>query len=434
MNILKGIIFNPLSDEKMDIFNPGYLVVSSQGLIEGCFRKNPKANFQKAKMINFGTKIILPGFVDTHVHLPQYAFAGIGNLALLPWLRKYTFPREKVFKNSEIARQGSAVFFDDLAKNGTTTALVYCTIHRQATDIAFQSALQKGLRVIMGKVMMDQNAPRGLLEKTNTSLQESEELIQKWHGRDEGRLQYALAPRFAITCSKALMKGVSVLRKQYDVYIQTHLAENKEEIVYVSKLFPKAKHYTDVYESLGLLGKKTIMAHCIYLETDERQLLKKTETKIAHCPTSNRFLQSGVMPYRTWQKEGLTIGLGTDVAGGYSLSLFNEMKEAIETSKTHNMFNSHNKQDIISPSEALYLATLGGAKVLGLEDKIGNFVSGKEADFLIVDSSIADPFRGKSPYQSPLEILSRLLYRGEPNAIVEVFVRGKSIYKRSTLF
>jgi len=427
MRIYKGLIFNPVSGTRLEIFDPGYLVVSAQGLIEGCFAHNPLKRFPGAKTVDLGQKVIIPGLVDTHVHLPQYAFAGIGNLELLPWLEKYTFPRESKFRERKLAAEAAEIFFDDLALNGTTTALVYGTIHHEATDLAFRAAEKKGLRVIMGKVMMDRQSPKSLLEKTQDSLLESEKLIRKWHGKDNGRLQYALTPRFAITCSTDLMRGAAALAKKYGAYIQTHLSENKNEIAFVKKLFPKAKNYTDVYDSCGLLGSKTIMAHCIHLGPGERKTLNKSGTKIAHCPTSNRFLQSGVMPYRKWLREGLCVGLGTDVAGGYSLSMLNEMKEAIETSKTYNILNPKSPEKIITPAEALYLATLGGAKVLSLDKEIGNFTPGKEADFIVLDPLPSDPFKGKSSYQSPLETLSRLIYRAGAESVVATFVRGKAI-------
>lgn len=427
MHIYKGLILNPVSAAKMEILDPGYLVVSAQGLIEDLSLKNQKKKFPKASFTDLGKNIIIPGLVDTHVHLPQYAFAGIGNLELLPWLEKYTFPREARFRDKKTATLAARIFFDDLAKNGTTTAAVYTTIHKEATDIAFRAAYKKGIRVIMGKVMMDRQSPKALTEKTSDSLRDSESLIKKWHGKDNGRIQYALTPRFAITCSSALMKGVSVLSKKYGVYIQTHLAENREEISFVKKLFPKEKNYTGVYASHGLLGKKTIMAHCIHLDKTERKLLKESGTGIAHCACSNRFLQSGVMPFRKWSDEGLKIGLGTDVAGGYSLSMLNEMKEAIETSKTYNMLYPGSPEKIISPAEALYLATLGGAKVLGLEKTIGNLIPGKEADFVIIDPQPSDPLKGKSVYESPAETLSRLIYRGGPESVISTFIRGKKI-------
>ncbi len=427
MRIFKGLIFNPITRKKTEIYNPGYLAVSSDGRIEGCYNTNPGKRFPKAQLIDLGGKVIMPGLIDTHVHLPQYAYAGIGVPNLLLWLKKYAFPRETEFAKRQIARQAAEIFFDDLIRNGTTTAMVYGTIHREATDIAFGVAQKKGLRVIMGKVMMDRGVPKDLLEKTQDSLRESELLIKKWHGKDNGRLLYALTPRFAITCTSALMKGVATLAKKYGVHIQTHLSENPGEIETVSKLFPKAKDYTDVYDSCSLLGKNTVMAHCVHLNGRERKILKETGTKIAHCPTSNRFMQTGVMPYRRWTDEGLTIGLGTDVAGGYTLSIFNEMKEAIETSKSYNILNPGSPKKIITPEEALYLATLGGAKALCLDKETGNFTAGKDADFIIVDPIPSDPFKGKNRYDSPTEILSRLIYRAGHESVDAVFVRGKQL-------
>ncbi len=421
------MVFNPVSPLKAQVYNKGFLVVGEDGLIEGLYAKNPAKKFRGAGVIDCSGKVIMPGFVDTHTHLPQYAFAGIGGMELLPWLKKYTFPREAEFARKDVAGKAAEVFFNDLVKNGTTTAMVYATVHKDATDIAFNEAKKKGLRVVMGKVMMDRESPRNLIENTKESLEESEWLIKKWHGVDNYRLQYALTPRFAITCSRELMDGVGRLAKKYGVYIQTHLSENRGEIEYVKKLFPKAKNYTDVYGGCGILGPKTVMAHCIYLNPAERKILRGTGTKVAHCPTSNRFLQSGAMPYRKWLEEGLTVGLGTDVAGGYSLSIFNEMKEAIETSKVYNFLNPKAVRKVITPVEALYLATMGGAKVLSLDKKIGNFSAGKEADFIVVDPKKADPFEGKSSYQSACEILSRLIYRAGVGSVERVFVRGKEV-------
>jgi len=430
--IYKGLILNPKNNNKLEVFSPGYLVVSSKGIIEELSKKDPRQHYKNYQFIDYSNYLICPGFIDIHNHLPQYAFAGIGEKDLLPWLKKYTFPREATFSKDKIARQSAKIFFHDLLKNGTTTTSTFVTIHKKATDIAFQEAGKTGLRAIIGKVMMDQNSPRALKEKPADSLRESLELIEKWHGRNN-KLFYALTPRFAISCSNELMKKIGKIASAKNVYIQTHLAENNQEIAFVKKLFPATRNYTDIYHRAGLLGPKTIMAHCVHLSAPEIKLLKKTNTKIAHCPTSNNFLLSGIMPYRKYARAGLNIGLGTDVAGGYSLSMLNEMKEAIENSKYAALFlnnNSANSKENSPPmtiAEAFYLATLGGAKALSMDNEIGSLEKGKKADFLVINYAASDPTPEKSLYRHPDQILSRLIYRGKAADIKHVYINGEKV-------
>ena len=424
--IYKALIISSKNRKTLDVYNPGYIVVSSEGVIEEVSHKNPIKKYKGYKFYDYSGYLICPGFIDTHNHLPQYAFSGIGEKELLPWLKKYTFPREKMFANSSVAHDASKVFFDDLIKNGTTTTVTYVTIHKSATDIAFESARKVKIRAIIGKVMMDQNSPVFLTEKTKQSLEDSKDLIEKWHGYND-RLFYVLTPRFAITCTFELMKGIGKIAKEKGVYIQTHLSENQNEISFTKKLFPRFKNYTDVYYKAGLLGPRTIMAHCVYLNDDEIKLLEKTKTKISHCPTSNRFLISGIMPFRKYRKTKLDIGLGTDVAGGYSLSMLNEMKEAIENSKYLSLFSKGAAGFPMTLPEAFYLATLGGAKVISMEDKVGSLEAGKKADFLVIDHKKVDPMGDKGSYHQPLQVLSRLIYRGNSEVIKHVYIEGEKI-------
>lgn len=430
--VYKSLIISPKNEKSLKVYNPGYFAVSKQGIIEEISERDLRKKYKNYKFCDFSNYLICPGFIDVHNHLPQYAFAGIGEKALLPWLEKYTFLREQNFYKKEVAHLSATSFFRDLIRNGTTTSLTYVTVHKSATDIAFEAAKISKIRAVMGKVMMDQNSPSFLAEKTKTSLEDSLELIEKWHGYND-RLFYALTPRFAITCSWELMKVVGKIAQEKGVYIQTHLAENPDEIKFVRKLFPKCKNYTDVYYGTGILGTKTIMAHCIYLDGKEINLLKKTKTKIAHCPTSNRFLMSGIMPFRKYEKQGLCIGLGTDVAGGYSLSMLNEMKEAIENSKSLFVSSEGKMGGLMTTFGAFYLATLGGAKVLSMEDKIGSLEKGKRADFLVIDHRQSDPMNGQSEYQKPEQILSRLIYRGDKSVIKDVFIEGEKISMEASM-
>lgn len=428
-SIFKALIFTLRSKDSLSVYNPGFLVINNHGIIEAVEKnKQILKRYKEYIYHDYSNYLICPGFIDLHNHLPQYVFVGIGEKELLPWLKKYTFPRERLFADNQIAQESAQIFFNDLIKNGTTTTVTYTTIHKKATDIAFQCALESGIRAIIGKVLMDQNAPWYLKEDLDQSIKDSEELIEKWHEKD-GKLFYCVTPRFAVSCSDDLLKRAGRLAQAKNTYIQTHLSENKGEIDFVRKLFPKAKNYTDVYYQTGILGQKSIMAHCLHLKQHEISLIKSTRSKIAHCPTSNRFLLSGIMPFRKYQTENLEMGLGTDVAGGYSLSMLSEMREAIENSKQFSLFSKEKGLQPMTLEEAFYLATLGGAKALSLDDQIGSLEAGKKADFLVIDYKKTDPFHGRSSYIKPLEILSRLIYRGNEAVIKEVYIEGNRVYK-----
>ncbi|MDD3647158.1 MAG: guanine deaminase [Candidatus Dojkabacteria bacterium] len=420
--VYKALIFTPTSDRSLKVYNPGFLAVSDNGKIEEISEENLQEKYENYEFIDLSDYLIIPGLIDIHNYLPQYAFAGIGDKELLPWLENYTFPREKTFEHDETARKSAQKFFTDLLKNGTTTTVTYVTIHKNATEIAFEEAERAGIRAVIGKVNMDQNSPDFLIENKEVSLQESRQLAEKWH-RKNNRLFYVVTPRFAVSCTMDMMKELARLAKNGNYFIQSHLSESKGEIDFVKKLFPECKSYTEVYEKAGLLGKKTIMAHCVHCSREEIEILKKTETKIAHCPTSNRFLKSGILPLRNYLDEDLVIGLGTDVAGGYSLSMINEMKEAIENSKYYQLFTDESAEPV-SPSEAFYLATLGGAQALGFEHEIGSLEKGKKADFVVVDHKATDPENGEGEYGKPEQILSRLIYRGGGQSIKDVFIQG----------
>lgn len=422
--IYKGLIVSSKNKKTLNILNPGYLVISKTGEIEEVTATNPAKKYKSYPLKDYSNCLICPGFVDVHNHLSQYAFAGMGEKELLSWLKKYTFPREKMFKSDSVARDAAKIFFRDLIKNGTTTVSTYVTTHKSATEIAFEEAEKAGIRAFIGKVMMDRQAPESLRNRAESSLKQSEELIEKWHGK-KGRLFYILTPRFALSCSFEMMKKISRLAVDKKVYIQTHLAENKDELRAVKEMFPKYKNYTDIYDKAGLLGSRSIMAHCLYLSDSEIKAIKRTDTKIAHCPTSNRFLKSGIMPFRKYSRLGIEIGLGTDVAGGYSLSMFNEMKEALENSKYADLFFDGEAAPPMTLPEAFYLATLGGAKTLGMQNEIGSLEKGKRGDFLIIDHLKCDPAGDNSDYLKPEQILSKIIYRGHSDIIKAVFLNGK---------
>jgi guanine deaminase len=344
-------------------------------------------------------------------------------------LNTYIFPAEEHF-TPEKANLICPVFFRDLLENGITTAAIYCSVQKESTDVAFGWAEKIGNRAIIGKVMMDRNAPSSLVEDTDSSIRESEEVCRRWHGVDDGRLLYAFTPRFAPTCSRELMESAGACARERGAYIQTHLAENQDELQWVMKLFPEAANYTDVYRRAGLLSSKSVLAHAIYLAAPEREALAETGSCLSHCPTSNLFLKSGLMPLYELMNMGLRIGLGSDVAGGPTLSPFAVMRGAIYVHNARKFVQDSCAEDI-TPATALYLATLGGAEALHLEDRIGSLDPGKEGDFVVIDaaklSPVAPEFNG---IQRKDALLSRLVFRGDDRIVEQTYVRGKLLHDR----
>ena len=425
--IFTGNILSPISKTRLLFLSPGYIVISDKGKILEISQYNPKNKYKNFSFYDFSGKLICPGFIDIHNHLAQFHLCGLYEGNLFNWLENLIYPCEDSFKSEELAKKSTKVFFKKLLKNGTTCTSTYVTIHKQATDIAFQSAKNCGIRAFIGNVLMDQQCPINFRSEVRKQLKNSKELIEKWDRYDNNRLRYVLTPRFAVSCSFDLLKGVGNLAKKYDVYIQTHLAENRTELKLIKKLFPEFESYTEIYYKAGILSDKTILAHCIYLTEKEIDILHKTGSKICHCPTSNRFLASGIMPYRKYKENGLCIGLGTDVAGGYSLSMLNEMKEAIESSKIINLVIQKKEYELMTVEEAFYLATLGGAKALSMENKIGSLEKGKSADFLVIDYHKLNEFKDSDLHKNPKTILSKIIYCGSEQIIEQVYIRGKRV-------
>jgi guanine deaminase len=409
-----GRVVNFLSEESLEDFPVGFLAVDAAGklLDYGDWDRAARRRWPLAQIERHDRALILPGFVDTHLHLPQMHLRGIYGADLLQWLKDYILPAEAKFADPRFARRVAREFFSELLKNGTTTAMVYSSVHREATDIAFEEAARSGIRAIIGKVMMDQNVPQELKEKTNQSLRDSIALYEKWQGFDRNRLQYAFAPRFAPSCSERLMSAVGDAARNLKAHVTTHLAETRPELELTRKLFPGYRSYTDLYYRMGLLGPRTVMAHCIHLNAEEFRLLARTGTRVAHCPSANLFLHSGNMDVRRMARERIIVGLGTDVGAGPSFSLFNVLQNMYFLRK-------------VTPGKAFYHATLGGAKALALDREIGSFAPGKEADFVVVDYPVAAPH-----LPAINEILAQLMFRGDDRAIRACYVRGKAVYRR----
>ncbi|MCD6329642.1 MAG: guanine deaminase [Candidatus Cloacimonetes bacterium] len=427
--IIKGKLLTAISPNRVLYLDPSYLVISEDGVIEDVCKEIPKSGEYDQEFYDYSEKLICPGFIDIHNHLPQFTLSGLYRGNLLEWLSEIVFPAEGRLSSPEVAERFAEQFFLELLSKGTTTTSSYVTSHKEATDIAFRYAERSGIRAFLGNVLMDQNAPDYLINDTQVLLRDSEGLIEKWDGYDNGRLRYVLTPRFAPTCSFDLLQGIGKIAQKHGVHIQTHLAESKEEIATAMDIFSDFENYTDVYSQAGLLTERTIAAHCIYLNDSEIETLQKTGAKISHCPSSNRFLQSGIMPYRKLEKSGIPIGLGTDVGAGYSLSMFSEMREAIESSKTIHFLDPSTDYKPITSIEAFYLATLGGAKALSLDDETGSLEKGKSADFSIIDIAQLNVFN-EDFFSNPEDLISKLIYSSGENYIEKVFIKGKLVYKK----
>src|SRR3984893_4132333 len=392
-------------------------------------RRMPRA--QPINWIDRGTAVIFPGLIDCHTHLPQYSAVARGESELLPWLRQYIFPVERDFTGPK-AREEAPQFFHELARHGTTTAMVFAAIYEDSCEIGFEAAKESGLRVILGKMMMDVGSYGQLQPKKvlSVSLVESERLCRKWHRSEDGRLEYAFSPRFAVACSEKMMRSAADLAARFEAYLQTHLAENREEIEKVHHLFMTAQDYTDVYEKCGLLTPRTVLGHCIHLNPREIAAIAAAQSTVAHCPSSNLFLGSGLIKLDQLLKAGITVGLGSDVAGGPELNMWQVMRAAIDVQKARGAYEPNLPP--LRRSEAFYLATHGGARALGKAALIGTLDVGKEADLIVVDLAALLPYpknRAALRDLSTEDVLALCIYRGGPHANLETYVRGKCIYQ-----
>jgi guanine deaminase len=366
--------------------------------------------------------LITPGFIDTHIHYPQTGMIASYGEQLLDWLNTYTFPTEQQFEDKAHASDVAAIFLKELLRNGTTTALVFGTVHPQSVDAFFEAAQALNLRMIAGKVLMDRNAPDYLTDTAESGYAESKALIERWHGK--GRLHYAVTPRFAPTSTPEQLELAGKLLGEYpDLYMHTHLSENRKEIEWVKALFPERKGYLDVYDHHQLIGPRAVFAHGVHLCDDECKRLAETGSAVAFCPTSNLFLGSGLFDLNKLEEHGVRVGLGTDVGAGTSFSQLQSLNEA------YKIMQLQGKK--LDPFKSLYLATLGGANALYLDDQLGNFLPGKDADFLVLDYN-ATPLMSYRMQQAKSleERLFALTMLGDDRAVKETFAAGVSVHKR----
>ncbi|HNW92785.1 MAG TPA: guanine deaminase [bacterium] len=420
MELYRAIIINPVNRHKTELFANGALLVGDDGRIIACgdhaaVAARPEA--AAARVHDWRGRYLAPGFIDAHAHIPQLDQRARYGETLLDWLQKYIYPAEARFAEPAVARAISTRFFREALKNGTTTVVGYSSADAGATDIAFQVADELGIRACLGQTMMDVNHDRARTGDTDRVLRESIALCERWHGRDRGRLRYVFTPRFAPVCSPALMRGIGDYARAQRIPIQTHLAENEQEMVAVMRLFPECETYTDVYRTYGLLTEQTWLAHCIHLFPSELAMLHDAGCRVIHCPSSNFFLKSGSIRLREMEKQRLPVALGTDIGAGPSFSLCDVMKAMNYAQEYH-----------LPPTAAYYFATLGGAEALGLGDCTGSFSAGKDADFIVIDLAHLSP---TFKLEGLEDLLAFLIYLGNDSMVDRVYIRNHPVWERT---
>ncbi len=372
-----------------------------------------------AAVRDFGEGLILPGFVDAHVHYPQTAIIASWGKRLIDWLNTYTFPEEMRFGDPDHARAIAGRYLDLVLAQGTTTVASYCTIHPESVDAFFEAALARGMRVAGGKTCMDRNAPEGLRDTARSAYDDSKALLARWHGR--GRSTYAITPRFAPTSTAAQLEAMGALWAEHpDCLMQTHLSEQTEECAWVAELFPEAEDYLDVYERFGLVGPGAVFGHCIHLSERERDRLRETDSALVHCPTSNTFIGSGLFDMDGLSRSGHRIGLATDTGGGSSFSMLRTMAAAYEVAQLRGR--------ALHPAELIWLATAGSARALRMDDRIGTLAPGREADLVVLDLASTEAIAQRAARAGDIwEAIFPTIMMGDDRAIRATFVQGREV-------
>lgn len=405
---LEAAILNPLSPNRCFYAARGQLVFDDQGKIIYCGQRRPGGSRdRRMKYLPMpGEALIIPGLVDGHSHLSQYHVRGRTGHTLIQWLKQYVFPEEAKFQNGQYARSVAKKYYQKLLSNGVTCAAVYAN-NTVGVEAAVREAKNSGIRTIVGYTLMDSNVPSYLKQRPEKVLKECRVLSQQIRALKNERVKFALNPRFALATTAEFMAAIGRLAREEGLYIQTHLSENPSEIKIVARLFPGIKSYTEVYERFGLLTPKTLLAHCIHLSFRERNLIRRRGCAVVHCPSSNLFLHSGRFPIEYW-RDYPKLCLGSDVGAGPSFSMLDTMRDAYYVNRP-------------SPEYLFYLATLGGAQALGLDENIGNLAPGKAADFSVVTIR-------ESQKENPRELISDLIFKWDQVRFRQVFIGGKEVW------
>lgn len=403
------------------VFIDDGLLIVDKGKIEKVGKFNDIYNeLGDINIVDYSNKLITPGFIDTHQHATQSSIVASYGEKLLEWLESYVFQGESYFSDGQYARKDLNFFLDELLKNGTTTSVSYGPLFYEAADIFFEELSNRNMRFITGNILMDKNSPETLRLSTQQNYENCQKLLAKWHNHK--RLSYCISPRFALSCSDEILEICGSLKKEYpDCYIQTHLNENVSEVAEVAKTYPWSKNYLDVYDHYGLVTDKTVLGHCIHMQDEELKRIRETGAIISWCPVSNNFLGSGLFDYKKTRDYTQKITLGTDWGGGNTLSMFAVLDDAYKVSML--------KGTKLPSMVRWYLATFGAAKALQLDDKIGNFESGKEADFIVIDLEPTSYFKYRREKVNDIfDFLFILMTLGSEINIYSTYIYGKQAY------
>ncbi|TCU77151.1 guanine deaminase [Tissierella praeacuta] len=416
--VLKGnVAFTP-TKEKFETHENSYIIVENGKIVDIC--KDLENSYKDYPLKDFSDKIIIPGFVDLHLHAPQYPNRGLGlDKELIPWLETYTFPEEGKYNDLDYSKKIYSRLINELWRVGTTRAVVFSSIHKESTKLLLDMFIESGLGAYIGKVNMDRNTAEYLMENTRTSIVDTEEILKEYMNKSS-LVKPIITPRFAPTCSEELLENLGNLAVDYKIPVQSHLSENRSEVTWVKELFPESKNYASVYNYFNLFGQtKTIMAHCIYNTDEEIELMAQNGVYAAHCPYSNYNLSSGIMPVRKFLNKGVSVGLASDISGGNSLSIPNIIAGTIQASKM-TWLNTGEELVPLTFSEGFFLGTKGGGSFFG---KVGSFEKGYDFDALIIDDSTLSDIDELTIE----ERLQRFIYIGDDRHIMERYVQGVKI-------
>ena len=395
----------------------GGVAVRDGRILEAGAADRLRAAFPDAETVDYGEKLILPGFVDAHAHYPQTAIIASWGKRLIDWLNTYTFPEEMRFGDPGYAAEIAGRYLDLLLAHGTTTVASYCTIHPASVTAFFEAAEARGMRVAAGKTCMDRNAPEGLRDTARTAYDQSKALLTEWHGR--GRAEYVITPRFSPTSTPEQLEALGALWAEHpDCLMQTHLSEQTDEIEWVGELFPEARDYLDTYEAYGLLGERGMYGHAIHLSGRERDRLAEVGAAVVHCPTSNTFIGSGLFDMELARL--LPVGLATDTGGGSSFSMLRTMASAYEVAQLRGR--------ALHPAELLWLATEGSARAMRMEDRVGTLAAGSEADLVVLDlGSTPGIAQAAARAETIWEAVFPTIMMGDDRAVAAVWVGGRAV-------
>ncbi|MBP7935949.1 MAG: amidohydrolase family protein [Phycisphaerae bacterium] len=418
MQELAGTLLQPRSAERCDVTPGAFLRIADDGRIAAAGPGRVKAG----KVLGGQGCWIIPGFIDAHLHLPQWDRRGIDGLSPLDWQERVVFPAEARFQDAALAEKLTEDFVTGLIAHGTTTAAAFGSPFAEGTDRSFKVFARRGFRVVFGQMLHDVDCPPGLCQEADKVLDESRALAARWHGAENGRLSYAFSPRMPNSCSDKLMRGAAALAKMLKCYVQTHVAESAAEVHAVRQRFPDNVDDVDVFAETGLLTPRTLLGHGVFLDRNQRRQVAEAGTALVHCPTANLFLESGLMDYVAHRAAGIRIALGSSVAGGYELFMPQVAVACLNTAKTVKVHAMPRRSHTVpSPAEAWWLLTRGAAEALGMADRIGSLEPGFDADLLVVRP---EPWIAGLPTEQQA---SALLYTLKPQHIEQVFIAGKRV-------